>query len=1019
MGSRNALVTVVVLLAGAGGLWWFLSGDGGSADARSTGPVEAARPGAVAQPGANVTLTPPGEVDDDAAVSATPERVVVESSEPELAMPDEPAELDEDAMKVSGRVVDGLGNPVEGALVFAAARDGFPLDYVVTGSAPPSWLDRFTAETDADGRFELVGPQPGNLRVEVQAAGYAPYKKDGIALPDAEEFELDTVSLELGARLAGRVVDPSGRAVAGAELQLVESEGPFRFFFMPGVEPRPAAVTDETGSFAIDRLACGAWKIEVETDDFPDRTFEGLAERPGELVGGLEFRLEPGNVVMGQVEGVPADERGKLEVRATPREDSGWFDFGGGGRSGDVDADGNFEVRGLVVDAEYDLQVRKKPDGERNWFSGRTRSDKVPVRSGERGVSIAYMPEAVVLMQVVDASTGAPVTEMEVSSGFRWKEPLMGADGKLLREHPEGRVRIGNLRPTSDDDMLELEIEAVGYRSYERDDIRVPFGGDVDLGVIRLEPIPVVRVTVLDDDTGEPVPGATITLNKERKRGGFGGGRRVVVEISDDDEEVSFGGGGKSGKTDENGVGIVSSIEGETCYLVVHHSEYAPVTLTDLFLPEGQVVEKTVRLGRGGTVVVYVRDEAGQPVAGARVDHRAPDTDIRSRGFGFFGYGHGSRDNITDTEGKVTFGHLAEGVHGFKLESDAGHGAFYGGGAVFLAEGAEDEADPGWEEVDVGDGTSATIQLVKATLATLAGRVTEAGVDLTGATLRLNPEQKNDELGMARIGHMFGGGPEARSDGNGHYSFEDVEPGSYTLSVSHPKRRMPMEFDVVVKDGANSFDADLPVSIVEGRITDTEGNPLPDLKVTADRYSGEGPRQRMIMSFVGSDGGGVVSMGDGLGEEATFTDADGRYRLRGVVPNVELVINATGDMVQPGRSDPIMVEPDEVRSNVNFTLLAGGSVKVEIFTADGSPAQFCMVRGNYVKTDDDEEDDGQGTEPKFSFAQAGSTTLTGMRPGRWSISVNPAGPGNDNGNPDDQVVEVEPGETVTATFHLP
>ena len=214
---------------------------------------------------------------------------------------------------------------------------------------------------------------------------------------------------------------------------------------------------------------------------------------------------------------------------------------------------------------------------------------------------------------------------------------------------------------------------------------------------------------------------------------------------------------------------------------------------------------------------------------------------------------------------------------------------------------------------------------------------------------------------------------------------------------------------------------DLPLSILEGRITDLDGQPLPGIKVSASASTGggsfRGGRIAMFRSAGGDASGGVVNLGGDLGEDV-YTDADGRYSLRGVRPDVELVVEASGDDVQTGSSEPVTVAPDEVSGGVDLQLEAGGSIQVEVFQADGSAANFCVVRANY---EDEVPEDlrSEGAEPKFAFAQNGVTTLRGLRPGRWSVSVNSAGPGGGGSDPEDQEIDVEVLRTGQLTFHMP
>jgi hypothetical protein len=270
--------------------------------------------------------------------------------------------------------------------------------------------------------------------------------------------------------------------------------------------------------------------------------------------------------------------------------------------------------------------------------------------------------------------------------------------------------------------------------------------------------------------------------------------------------------------------------------------------------------------------------------------------------------------------------------------------------------------------------------------------------------------------GAARRGMMMpfgGGGKRSKSDGDGRYALDDIKAGTYTLKVEHPTRRMAQEFDLDIAAGENSFDVDLSLSVIEGRITDLDGKPIPGLEVSAERaVQEEGGGQFFAIRMEMSNDDTVISTSGDLGGESTTTDADGRYRLRGVTPDVELVVKATGDRIQPAQSEPLTVAPDQVKNNVDFSAAAGGAVAVEATLADGAPARFCMVRATYQGTADD-------VEPKFTFMESGSVRLTGLRPGPWTVNVQKAGPGRLDGDEGiDHEVEVLAGQTVEASIRL-
>jgi hypothetical protein len=225
---------------------------------------------------------------------------------------------------------------------------------------------------------------------------------------------------------------------------------------------------------------------------------------------------------------------------------------------------------------------------------------------------------------------------------------------------------------------------------------------------------------------------------------------------------------------------------------------------------------------------------------------------------------------------------------------------------------------------------------------------------------------------------------------------------------------MPAEVPLELREGKNTFDVDLPLTILSGRVTDSEGKGLPGVRVWPERKNEEGGGRNVRMQMIVVDdggGGGIIDPGQ-FGEK-TVTDAEGRYSLRGVTSDVELVVKAEGDTVQPGESPVLRVSPNEVRDNVDLRLEVAGSIRVEAKLADGSPARFQLVQAEF------QGETETPLQPKFSFMQQGSTELTGLKPGRWKVTVRSAqgGPGPNNPG-EEQVIEVQPSVKATASFEV-
>jgi protocatechuate 3,4-dioxygenase beta subunit len=963
-------------------------------------PAHEAIPDSPARAASDAAPTP-GAVELTAAVGATPERaveVVPTASAPGRV---ETPGSEGKAQRVSGRVIDAAGKPVPNALVYAAAGGMF--DDLALDEADPvemPWFQRADTRTDSAGKFALAPKLHARVRIAVRAGGFAPLDVERTI--SETNPEVGDLILQAGVVLEGRVIDHLGRPVAGAELRRRRvGSGPLVFF--AGRGGAVAAKSDASGAFRIDTLAVGTWNLRVTAEVAPDKDETGETTRAGEVVRGLTIQLEEGFEIAGKVTGVPAEEAGLLRVVAVPSRGDFGGDFGPGlgigQRLAPVAADGSFTVRGCKKDGQYRISARLAGDGLGSMLRSPTRSPTADATAGERGLVLAYRAETALVFQVVDAASGAPVTSMSVAAGTRWAAPLMDDKNRPVREFPDGRVRFGGLRVSGgrggrSSEGVTLRVESPGFAPYERKDLAVTEGLDNDLGVIRLEHTWLVKVRVTQAATGVPVSGARVKL--EEIQDDAGAGRTFSFRAgSGDDDTFDFGGGNaQRGKTDADGRVSVSSIPGSRGRLVVTHPEFSEFRSEPIDLPRGVDVEREVQLLGGGTIVVRVVDATGSPVPNEALDHRGPNEEDSPMFFGPNG------PLATDAEGRMTLTRQAMGVHGFRLQSAGGPRMFGGGGGMRMArtirmEGGDAPPEAPWTEVTVAEGGQHELTLVAPERARVVGRVREGGRALAGATVRLRTKGGEDTP-------FFEEGPKAETDGLGEYALENVTVGEYVLTVSHPTRAMPYESDLRVGSGETRENVELPLSIVEGRITDEEGKGVAGLRVRAERESGGDSVVREFVFAVDS-GDGPISFGSGGGGQVT-TNAEGRYTLRGVVPDTDLTVVASGQGVQRTESESVRVPVDGTRSGVDLVARKGAGLEVTCRRPDGSPATPCEVRAELQAEDD--------SDMKLEITRGdGKARFQGLKPGRWRVTARDLGAGPDDRErtPTEQTIDLKVG----------
>lgn len=175
-------------------------------------------------------------------------------------------------LTLHGRVV-APGADLAGWIVTGIRRDGQHFEH----------LEREI--TDAGGRFELPGCSDGLYDLEVLDDRFATVAERYAVRPGAEEVVIEIDPARLAPRtvtLRGRVVDPEGRPVGGAE---ISERGPSATSFL--------TTTDGTsGRFELGPHVPGEWSVLVRAPGWARLESERIEAGPGEVAdfGDLELR---------------------------------------------------------------------------------------------------------------------------------------------------------------------------------------------------------------------------------------------------------------------------------------------------------------------------------------------------------------------------------------------------------------------------------------------------------------------------------------------------------------------------------------------------------------------------------------------------------------------------------------------------------------------------------------------------------------------------------------------------------
>jgi protocatechuate 3,4-dioxygenase beta subunit len=961
-----------------------------------------------------------------------------ERSELDAALADAGSELESEAQSapggaiVTGRVADAAGRPVVGATVRLERDQGGRLGAmgIRLGGASGAAQGR-TETTDARGLFEFENVRGGDQMLIASAAGFATRDPERFKVEGSDPVDVGTLDLALAIVLSGRVVDSLGRGIADVELRSfprVEMGGGMVVLNSFGDAGEPLTTTGPGGDFIIDTLPAGPWRIGTKHRDHPARTFEGEVARPGDVERDLVWELPDGAVIRGYVVGTDRRE-GPYRVLGSG---GGMIDFGlfGGGSGGvDVGPDGAFELRGLEADTNYDLRVVRAPDDEDegdvlsmvglgDLTAALSETKSFP--SGTLDARLEILAPGRVRLRVVSGDEATPVEAFTASLGEPWAlETLRDADGRTLRQHPGGIVEFDDVSTVEASPFFGgstiVRIQADGYVALD-----VPLGerpdpgGVIDLGTVSLESARRARITVLGPDG--PVRGARVALARASDRGTdlfdqgeSGAAFSISTTVTSDGEEGATEevvGPDRSARarTDANGLAEFDMPANDgKLRLTVEHRDHAPYAATLTVAPGAELVH-TVELGPGGVVVVKVVDPRGAPVAGIGIQHRGPGVD----GSGMFDAPR------TDADGTVRFDRLAPGDHGFRTRAGArGDGP----GVMFGFPGMDGGGKP-WSDITVEHGDDLELLLTDAATATLVGQVRLDGEPLVGARVSARSTDGNgdpDEFDFAMLAMM--GGPSGRTDEDGRYSIEGLEPGAYEVSVDHDDRALPAKRDTLVVAGVeNLLDVDLVRNGIRGRVVDTEGAPLPGVVVRAKRAGGEGSGRaaRVAISLATADG--MSTMLGGPAGEPVRTDANGAFELPGLPEDTDLSV-----VVEPAEGPPysIGVESDVLRvglgqwlENVELEAPIGGAAVVTISAELLKELAFVTVSADRL------DDAGNPIEGSRStgFAENGICELLGLEPGRWRIGARGVMQGNSGPPAQSADVEVRPGEATPVEF---
>lgn len=798
-------------------------------------------------------------------------------------------------------------------------------------------VDR-TAEVRADeqGNFAFTSLAPGKYLVAAQT-------ENSLRTPAPELVRVTTktersdVNVVSGAMVHGRVLEPSGTPVPGAEVTLeglimrrMQTGGdgfiPIEEMLLFAINPLERDVkADDVGEFQFVGLPQLDYRISAGAD--PWATAEVVVNVPVDDEATLI--LAEAGILVGRV----VDERGRgiAEAELSLSAEGGdrmrrWMDRRQPTKT-TTDADGNFRIPRLRP-GPYSLDVEA---GGYQQVQERTQIEA----SAEEFLEVR-LEAGGVLRGIVRGENGDPIADVEVRArsatqergGFRGRGGRRGG----------GRISV----ETDAQGVFLFDTLATGeYRLDFRHDDWLPDEVTAQTGDPRLEVTLVQGESVTGrvvDQSGEAIADARVSVRGE------GRGARP-----------------RGGRSDAQGFFRVGGFRAQTQTLSVRargftnwESEIAGTAdLGDIVLAPAVIIS--------GVVL----DPDGAPLPGVRVRGQ-----LAQGNADFFGGrggrgerggrgGRGGRDgNPMGRRVSVNDNSDADGV--FVLELPEPEGEW----TVTARQSGLQEATTGALTVRGNDVTDVTLQLKLGVV--LSGTVTgPSGEGIKGATVRLRTGGGRGGRGMAAF---FGrGGSSARTEADGTYLLSGVAPGDYTLRVTAEGFAQAEVADLALSEGIPMIqDVRLArAKELTGIVVDGSGTPI-----------------------VGAD---LFMFGAGMNRRpaAVTSLADGSFTIPGLGDDeVQVRVSATGYSTRTiqdviAEESPLRIELDQAYE------LAGIVVDAET----GEPVAGARITARKNSNDEDAGNRGRAMRrfgqgrKSARTTSSGEFTLTDVDAGEWSLEV--------------------------------
>lgn len=384
------------------------------------------------------------------------------------------------ASRIAGRVIERESrNPVSDAELWLQPHRA--------GGARPR-----DVKSDAAGQFAFNDLEPGTYRVGARR-GRLVGLSASVSVAMAQGVSDVEVEVTPGFVVAGKVIAPDGKGLAGARVQLAKDRPPFE---------RPMiARSGPDGAYRIEGVLPSGFRLEVAADGHARAQQELLVTAD---VPDLRVKLEPGAVVKGRVtsaEGKPIEGALiNLQVRARDRA----MMVGGVFERATTAADGSFEIAGLPA-GDLRLTAQHPAHG-----IAEVKDDKL-AGAEQKTVALKLAAGATIAGSVTlddgKPAAGARVEGMMMGGAGRWSD-VTAADGsyKLTGVSSGSVIVVGTLgrgMSWGGRDRPDQKTVKVAEGEHKTGVDLIVAGGKVVSGVVR-------------GPDGKPVSGAEVSASPDR-----------------------------------------------------------------------------------------------------------------------------------------------------------------------------------------------------------------------------------------------------------------------------------------------------------------------------------------------------------------------------------------------------------------------------------------------------------------------------------------------------------------------